>query len=205
MSKPCSETLIGKQVEAEDLSTFIIQCIEVLKVFDFCFQQDFRFQCFPVPQECAPPLPAGATAACDIVSADCFEVRREPAPPPAPPGVVVVVLRIEITANITIFNPDTTIRCVFTVNFSFEKPILLFVPDGADVVCEILAACGPCTVDTLVCCKFEFCILVQSRALAKLLVPTLGFCPPRECQPLPQPFPFPCPPPPPFEPTAKKP
>jgi len=207
MTKPCVESLMGKQVEAEHVKHYTIQCIEVMKVFDYCFQQDYRFQCFPIPLACTPPLPAGSTAACQIVTADCREVRREPAPPPAPPGVVVVFLRIEITADLTIFNPDGTIRCTFTVNFSFEKPILLFVPDDAEVVCEVLATCGHCTLDDLICCKYEFCVLVQSRAFVKLLVPTLGFCPPRECQPLPQPFPFPCPPPPPYEPNnpGKKP
>jgi hypothetical protein len=197
--RPCPETLIGKQVTPELMHQGVIQCIDALKVFDFCFQQDFRFQCFPIPPQCQPPIPAGATAACEIVEATCVEIRREPPPPDAPPGTAGVILRISITANITIFNPDMTVRCVFPVSFSFDKPILLFVPEGAEIDCDILAACGPCTIDTVVCCKFEFCILVQSRLQVKLLVLTFGFCPPRECPPLPQVFPFPCPPLPPIE------
>jgi hypothetical protein len=44
-----------------------------------------------------------------------------------------------------------------------------------------------------VCCPVNLCLLIQSTALVKLLVPTYGFCVPAPCVVSPSP-PFPCPP-----------
>ena len=44
-----------------------------------------------------------------------------------------------------------------------------------------------------VCCEVDLCLLIQSKALVKLLVPAYGFCVPAPCVTLPKP-PLVCPP-----------
>jgi len=168
-----------------------IVCIQVEKVYDFCFQNEDREACFTLPVTCVPPAPAGSTATCTITSVTC--TPGTPVPVPGQPGFVTVGIVFVVAVSITVLNPDGTTRCTFTQNFTFVKTVVLYAPAGTTIQCEVPDfSCGPCAVaDTQVCCTLHLCILVQSKALVKLLVPAYGFCVPAQCVVAPK---IPCPP-----------
>jgi len=174
-----------------------IVCIETLKVYDFCFQSDsVENACFPIPAACTPPVPGTVTIECAISSVTSRVINRVPLPTPAPTGFARVTIEITVTLSFTLRNADGTVRCTFTAAFPFVKNVALCAPTGTEVVVEVVASrCGPCFLltGTQVCCEIDLCILIQSRAVVKLLVPAYGFCTPAECVELPKP-PLVCPP-----------
>ena len=185
-----------------------IVCIETLKVYDFCFQNDtIENACFAIPAACLPPISTAVTVNCAVASITSAVVARTPLPPPAPPGFARVTIRIIVALNFTLANADGTVLCTFTADFPFVKTIGLCAPVGTDVVVEARSSrCGPCFIlaGNQVCCEIDFCLLIQSRALVKLLVPAYGFCTPAECVELPK-TPLVCPPLPLFPPQCEPP
>lgn len=172
-------------------------CILAIKVFDWCIKPFSITDCFDVPAQCNPPVPAGSTAECRVLGATATVVSVTPAPPPAPPGTVTVTARVEITKEISIFGPGAPgpLLCTFQVTSTFFETTSLFAPTGTTVQVEVTAECGPCQVNgggTLVCCQQNICLQFESKAPVKLCVPA-ELCVPRTCvQPVPE-----CPPPPP--------
>jgi hypothetical protein len=71
----------------------------------------------------------------------------------------------------------------------------LCAPTGTTISCEIpSSALTPlAVVGTQVCGTVTICLLVESLAMVKLLVPSYGFCTPAPCVVSPAP-PFACPP-----------
>lgn len=170
-----------------------IVCIETTKVYDFCFQVERRDNvCFALPECCHPA--AGATVYCTINTVTCTEVSRTPL---TIPGFFNVTVLLTVAATITIFNPGaTTPTCDFDVSFSFTKTVTLCAPDGTTVDCKVPSfSCGPCilTPSNQVCCTFVLCVLIETEAEVKLLVPAYGFCVPAECVEVSPEFPE-CPP-----------
>lgn len=173
-----------------------IVCIDVDKVYDFCIQSDFRFECFDIPTDCgAPPFPAGTTIECALGTPTCTEVPPRTPAVGFPPGFFNVTVQVTVPVTITVRNPNGTVRCTFGRTVRFIKPVLLFAPAGTRIDCRIIASdCRePRVADNQICVKIELCIIIQSLALVKLLVPAFGFCTPAECIPAAQPE-FPCPP-----------
>ncbi len=172
-----------------------IVCIETSKVYDFCFQNERRENvCFNLPENCSPT--ADATVVCSITNVNCVEAGRVPL---TTPGFFNVTLLITVSATICITNPPAiypTCTCDFPVSFSFTKTVTLCAPDGTVVNCTVPAyGCGPCilTPSRQVCCTFSLCLLVETNATVKLLVPAYGFCVPAECVQVSPEFPE-CPP-----------
>ena len=184
-----------------------IVCIETLKVYDFCFQRDtIENACFTIPAACTPPVPVDVTVSCAVTAVSSAVVARVPLPPPAPPQFARITFRVILTLSFTLTNPDGTVRCTFTADFPFLKTVVLCAPAGTDIDIEVRPSrCGPCFIlgGTQICCELDFCILIQAKALVKLLVPAYGFCQPFECQVLPKP-PLPCPPTPLFPPQCPR-
>jgi len=182
-----------------------IVCIETLKVYDFCFQNDtIENACFAIPAACMPPVSSAVTVVCSITDIDTVVVARTPLPPPAPTGFARITIRIIITLTFQLIKPDGSTLCRFTAQFPFVKTVALCAPVGTDVAVEVRASrCGPCFIlgGTQVCCEIDLCLLIQSRAVVKLLVPAYGFCVPAECVELPK-TPLPCPPEPLFPPQC---
>ncbi len=182
-----------------------IVCIETLKVYDFCFQNDtVENACFAIPAACVPPVTTAVAVNCAITNITSAVVQRTPLPPPAPVGFARVTIRLILTLSFTLVRADGTTLCTFTADFPFLKTVALCAPAGTDVVVETRGTrCGPCFIlaGTQVCCEIDFCLLIQSRALVKLLVPAFGFCVPAECVELPK-APLPCPPSPLFPPQC---
>lgn len=170
-------------------------CIEVLKVYDFCFQSERRENvCTPLGT-CMPT--AGATVTCTITGATCAEVGRGV---PDETGRANVTLAVTVTYDLEVFAPGaTTPECVFTaLTFAFTKEIRLCAPTtpfATTIVCDVPSfACTCLILGTNICCTFDLCIVVQSVAPVKLLVPSFGFCVPAVCEAVsPQP-PIICPP-----------
>lgn len=159
-----------------------IVCIETTKVYDFCYQVERRDNvCFPLPPSCKPL--AGATVACTVTDVQCVEVP--PRVPITTPGFFNVTLLITVTATIEIYNPgSTTPTCDFSVTFSFTKTVTLCAPDGTVVDCTVPSySCGPCILTPAgqVCCTFFLCVMIETNATVKLLIPAYGFCVPAEC------------------------
>ncbi len=170
-----------------------IVCIETTKVYDFCFQVEHRDNvCFNLPKNCIPSL--GAYVACTITSVTCTEVP--PRIPLTTPGFFNVTLLLTVNADIQVLNPAPTPICDFPVTFSFTKTVTLCAPDGTTVVCDVPSySCGPCVLTPAdqVCCQFNLCLLVETDATVKLLLPAYGFCVPAECAQVSPEFPE-CPP-----------
>lgn len=169
-----------------------IVCIETLKVYDFCFQTDRRENvCFVLPAECAAAA-ADDTVACEVLGVECREISRQP--DPNNPGFSDVTLLVTVTLRFTIFDNGTQV-CTFEDSFSYLKTVLLCAPEGTEIDCHSAGSrCGPFViVNGQVCGEVDVCLLVQSRAVVKLLVPAYGFCVPSPCVTIPKP-PLVCPP-----------
>jgi hypothetical protein len=178
-----------------------IVCIEVTKVYDFCFQSESRENiCFPIPASCGT-VPPGTTATGTVTSVTCS--TQSISPIPSQPGFANVTLLITVTESLTLTAPDGTTLCTFSGQFFFLKTVTLCAPTGVSVTCSAPAsAVGPCVIiGSEVCCTVNICLLIQSAALVKLLVPSYGFCVPAPCVVAPSP-PFPCPPSPLFPPQC---
>ncbi|NLJ76257.1 MAG: hypothetical protein GX325_03230 [Peptococcaceae bacterium] len=170
-------------------------CIEVPKVYDFCFQAERRENiCTPlnVPHEFeAPPE---ATVRCRIKNACCNEVSRSK---PDASGRSNVTFAIVVDYMLKVVDGEGHVIKRFNdLAFSFTKTVLLCAPEGTMTNCEIVnATCGPCLIlCNLISCTFDLCIVIQSVAIVKILVPSYGFCTPALCEQVSPEIPFVCPP-----------
>ena len=169
-----------------------IDCIQVTKVYDSCFQtEDFTNLCAPIPsglcQEIAE-MP-GTTATCAVTSSSCTFVSSTST------GVddfVNATFAVSLTETITLTS-TTGKTCTITVPITFVKTVTLCGPLGTTQVCTIAGtSCGPCAIiDNTVCCQLIVCLVFQSVATVQLLVPSYGFCTPAACTVMGLP---PCPP-----------
>lgn len=170
-------------------------CIEVPKVYDFCFQAERRENvCFDLPDG----REGGVTAECTIKNVSSNEVL--PRSEPNDQGRANVVIAVQMTLDIKIKDACGRVVCILSdLSFGFTKTVLLCAPSTpfpTTVVCDVPNyACGPCLVlGNQVCCNFDLCIVIQSVAVVKLLVPSFGFCVPHLCESVSPVGPFVCPP-----------
>jgi hypothetical protein len=180
---PCSSTGCPAPTE--------IDCIEVTKVYDSCFQTEtFNNLCTPIPTNCLTIAgEAGTVATCAITAQSCSFVSA------VSTGVddfANVTFAFSLTETITLTNTAGQ-TCTFTVPVTFVKTVTLCAPSGTTQTCEVAGTtCGPCAlIDDQVCCQLVVCIVLQSVATVQLLVPSYGFCVPAPCAVLPI---LPCPP-----------
>ncbi|HEX6970952.1 MAG TPA: hypothetical protein VF234_01890 [Limnochordia bacterium] len=169
-----------------------IVCIEVNKVYDFCFQTERQSATFTVPKTVTMGQ-VGEAVPCmvDVANTTCMELvaLRQP----LPGGFANVTL--SITVPIILGTPPNTV----TETITFMKTVTICAPEGTTVDCRIAAARCECVItaiqnhERVVNCNVDLCIIVESRALVKLLVPSFGFCVPAPCVTFPLP-PFVCPP-----------
>ena len=170
-----------------------IDCIEVTKVYDSCFQtEDFSNLCATIPyDDCCREIAneAGTTATCAVTASSSTFVSS------VPTGVddfVNATFAVSITETITLTSA-TGRTCSFTLPVSFVKTVTLCGPSGTTQVCTIAGTtCGPCAIiGDQVCCELVACLVLESVATVELLVPSFGFCVPSACSVLGLP---PCPP-----------
>ena len=187
----------------------VTECIEVPKVYDFCFQRERRESvCFNLRPGCQPPV--GSTVRCTVLFGPptdpctfCREVSRTE---PDSRGFSNVTVAVQVTARIEVLDPKGKVLPQCTIEqatFPFTKTVTLCAPVGTEIICNIAdAACTCVLFSDQICCSFDLCLIFQSVAVVKLLVLSLGFCEPAECaeiQPVP---PVVCPPVPLFPPQC---
>ncbi|MEW6182377.1 MAG: hypothetical protein AB1500_04260 [Bacillota bacterium] len=173
---------------------FEVVCIETFKVYDFCYQVDSREQCFTLPERCeAFPFPPGSVAECEIAGTPtCFETSRTA---PDENGRADITFAASSTIRIIIRDPNGTVLCEFNKTINFTKTVVLCAPEGTVTDCAVVdAACHCVLIGEQVCCSVDLCILIQSRAVVKLLVPSFGFCVPAPCEEVSPAPPVVCPP-----------
>lgn len=179
-------------MEFESLRQFETICIEVPKVYDFCFQAERRENiCTPLGTFVPP---TGALVNCFIKSASCSEVSRSA---PNETGRANVTFAVIVHYKLEVVNPEGEIVYVYKhQQFSFTKTVVLCAPEGTFTNCEIVnAACGPCLIlGNQICCTFDLCVVIQSAAIVKILIPSFGFCTPALCEQVSPVGPFVCPP-----------
>lgn len=179
-------------MEMESLRQLETICIEVPKVYDFCFQAERRENiCTPLC-DFRPPL--GATIKCTIKNAACNEVSRSE---PNASGRSNVTFAVVVTYKLEVLNAEGEVVETFrNLTFSFTKTVVLCAPEGTFTNCEIVnTACGPCLIlGNQICCTFDLCIVIQSVAIVKILIPSFGFCTPALCEQVSPEGPFVCPP-----------
>lgn len=178
-----------------------VVCIETTKVYDFCFStQTQDMVTIPIPATCGVP-PVGSTVTATVSGVDCTVISITPIAGSG--GFANVALLVEVTLALTLLSPTGTTLCTFTGAFSFMRTVTLCAPSGVTVQCETPAtAIGPTViVGTTVLVTVSLCLLIESVATVKLLVPSYGFCVPAPCVVSPSP-PFVCPPSPLFPPQC---
>lgn len=169
-----------------------IVCIEVRKVYDFCFQtESFDTVCTDLPEQCEWRQGQAASAECFVKDVDCREIQRTP----IADGLANVTLVVRVKRIIKVFDNEGNLICRFENTLNRVKTVTLCAPEGTKIDCEATSiSCGPCFIsDDQVCCALSLCLLIQSTAKVKLLVPSFGFCVPSECVTAPTP-PVECPP-----------
>jgi hypothetical protein len=189
-----------------------IDCIEVTKVYDSCYQTEtFNSLCSDVPHEPWGSEPhwcncrkiaqkPGTVATCAVTATNCSFVSSTPT------GVddfAAFTFAVTVTLEITL-TAQSGATCSYTVPVNFLKTVTLCAPTGVSPTCNVSGvACGPCALvvsnpdrcdddsPTQVCCQLTVCLVLQTVATVQLLVPSYGFCVPAPCSVLPI---GPCPP-----------
>lgn len=165
-----------------------IDCIEVTKVYDFCFQQDtFNNICTALPSDCHNAV----TTSCALTSSNCTFVSSTPVSTGS--NFMNVTFAISATFTVTLYDASGHVACTVPETVNYMKTVTLCAPSGTVQSCTVAGAtCGPCAIiNNTVCCGVTLCVLFQSTALVTLLVPSYGFCTPAACAVLPSPA---CPP-----------
>lgn len=154
-----------------------IECIQVPKVYDFCFQAETFPNVCTSTDGCV--VESGATTSCAITSTTCSFVSSTQIDTT---DFYNVTFAITVRATVTITNPNGS-TCTVTDTLSFTKTVTLCAPVGTVQSCEVAGAvCGPCViVGYTVCCNISLCLVFLSTATVALLVPSYGFCTPTAC------------------------
>ncbi|HET7559448.1 MAG TPA: hypothetical protein VFK80_05760 [Limnochordia bacterium] len=171
-----------------------IECIEVRKVYDLCFQQDTMTRTFRVSGSDAVCLcgsnhqhcEVGTVIPSDILADDAFctvisRIQQSD-------GFARVAIRVHVPiayypVGTTV---PTTIEPCFVRNAVFTKVVTLCAPEGTDITCDITGTASSMIIDIVdgtlhIETTASFCIVLKSTADVNLLVPTYGFCVPAEC------------------------
>ena len=118
-----------------ELRDLVVDCIEVLKVYDQCVKEDVLPQQIALPGTCPNPLPPGATVDCALVfgieaATGLPETRCEVinVGPPDVEGFADVTVRQRLVFDITIFDAFGNVLCGPTrigPEFFFNTVLLL--------------------------------------------------------------------------------
>lgn len=158
-------------------------CIEAKKVFDFCFQEHRVERFFPaanIPEE----TPVVVDCQIDTQNITCREVSpREVVDPKKNKFLICVAINVPVTLRVVNQTTGMIIRTIEQV-VVILKQVVLCVPVGTDVQCEVTGNCC-CVFDEQtdqINCVFNLCIVIKSKATVQVLIPTFGICTPKECK-----------------------
>lgn len=151
-----------------------IVCVEVEKVFDYCFQEEVCTRTMPL---FGLPETAQVTCTLNTEAATCRVVGE---PKYTDGGMANVTLRITVPATVQAPNQAPT-----TINFICFKSIQLNMPAGTNVACEVTGSAFCHLLDTNgdnlsdeLFCQAAIVVVVETKARVKLLIPSFGFCAP---------------------------
>lgn len=165
-----------------------IECITVEKVYDSCYQVDNRNQNIVTTAVFSAGLAVGDLVNCaldTVTGITCVESG-----PRVPVGDGYYNVTLVITVPLILTNPiDDTLT--FASSFVFAKQVRLCAPAGVNVSCDgsTIVGCN-CVVTALVggvatiSCDIQACIVIKSTLDVQLLVPSYGFCIPKQCAPI---------------------
>lgn len=177
-----------------------IECINIDKVYDSCFQLDEHTRTIIV-SDFFPTPDVGALVPCSLTPGEqisCEVINKTP----VDGGFFTVTLRIRVPVTLT--NPEDPTDQADRI-FTFVKTVTLCCPEGTGVDCSesTLISCN-CVVIAVaengnntqaapvtpiaavtVECDFQICLVIKCIARVQLLVPSYGFCAPAPCVTLP--------------------
>jgi len=163
-----------------------IVVVEVRKIYDYCFQEDTLERCFFVPN--LGPLATVTT--CEITNVTCSEILdREPLPDQD--GLALVSIQVSLDLRITVTPAPNATPITVTRLVTFPKRVVLCAPTGTEVTCDVRGTCictvqppmaGQTQTEPNICCTIQLCLVVQSGAEVKILVPSFGIVMPQECR-----------------------
>jgi hypothetical protein len=153
-------------------------CIEAKRVCDFCFQEHRVERDFPVPGGVVIPPGTRPMIECNVDTNNvvCRVVEERPVGNKNDQTLVCLAITVPVTLAIG----DTMVPQTIT----FLKQAVLCKPEGTDVDCQVTGNCC-CFFDTTtnrISCVFDFCVVIQTQVIVRVLVPTLGMCAPKECR-----------------------
>lgn len=151
-------------------------CIEAQKVFDFCFQEHRVDRDFVLPGDVTVNGLTPVDCRIDTENIVCREVDRQEIA--GKKGKFLICLAIEVPVILMVGNQTIQQRVVFL------KQAVLFAPEGTRIQCEVTGNCC-CFFDEptgTISCVFDFCVVISAKATVRVLVPTMGFCAPKECR-----------------------
>jgi hypothetical protein len=177
-----------------------IDCIEVTKVYDSCFQTETftdLYATLPTGDPCCDAIAARptTTVTCAVTDSTCTFVSSTPT---STDDLVNATFAVCVMETITLTGPSGD-TCTICLPVHFVKTATLCGPVGTTQVCTIAGVtCGPCVITPFgkVLCQLIVCLVLQSVATVQLLVPSYGPCVPSACTVLADP---PCPPTPPAD------
>lgn len=149
-----------------------IVCIAVDKVFDFCFREEVTTRTVTL----SVPIATNVSCTLDTGAATCQIIGK---PQYADGGLANVTLMITVPAAVEVGTQP------MTVNFVSFKTIQLNMPSGTNIDCSVSGSCFCALVDLdgdgqseEVFCQANLCVVLETTARVKLLVPSFGFCAP---------------------------
>lgn len=150
-----------------------IVCVEVEKVFDYCFQEVTVQRTLP-----APAVPVGMPLRCQLNTrgASCHVLSAQP----GQEELRHVNMTVTVPGTVEV-GENTAIPFTFVV----FKSVQLYAPEGTQVHCGVTGSCMADLIDLNgdgqaeeVGAQANLCIVIQSKASVKLLVPAYGLCVP---------------------------
>ncbi len=164
-----------------------VVCVEVVKVYDSCFQCECIEGLTVVPAVGQPaPLTVLSTTA-RVLTFDC--VFGDPIIIPGLPGRRRVTFNwtVEVTVRYTAVDGSTQ---TIVTTFSFTKDVPLYVAPGFEALmfCRFFAQFDFLRVrivGTSIVFDFGMSLLFKTAADVQLLIPAYGFCVPPRCREIP--------------------
>jgi len=162
-------------------------CIEVVKVYDSCFQCEC-IENLTIPTD--PVFPPPATIVSATATLVCFDcVFGEDLNIPGLPGRRRVTFTWQVLVTIEYVDAGGTTRTV-SETFTFTKDVPLYVAPGFEslMFCKFFASFEILRiriVNTSIVFDLGMSLLFKTAADVQLLVPSFGFCVPPRCREIP--------------------
>ena len=173
---PCPPEGCPPTTEVTCIESRLIQDAYILRVTD----AEFRIT---LPDSCHPPVPNDVTVMCSVASCRISAVTAAPLASRIN-GLAQVTLHLVIRLDLSVHNPDGSLRCSFSVDVPILKRVAMYFRPEQTLEIELLSA--RCTSPGLTDADYAFvsfdaCLLLTSQMNVKLSIPSYGTYPPLAC------------------------